>query len=261
MKYALAQMGIAAGDPKKNREYVENWLADTMRQHQPDAVVLPEMWTSAYTLPSLEDVADREGEPTVSFLQTQAKQHNVHIIGGSVANKKHNRFYNTALVVNRNGRLVHQYDKIHLVPMLDEPAYLTGGAEKAKMFTLDGVKMGLLICYDLRFPELARKFALEGVAVLYVVAEWPLARRDHWRTLLLARAIENQMVIVACNRIGAYDGTTFAGTSLVADPWGKVVTEAGENEVQTVVAEINLAQVPEVRRQVPVFTSRVPELY
>src|SRR5699024_9202382 len=113
------------------------------------------------------------GEPTTSFLQDLAKKYRVHIIGGSVANQKDGKFYNTALVVNREGTLITTYDKIHLVPMLDEPDYLTGGALTARVFEIDGVKMGLITCYDLRFPELARQLALEGAQVLHIVAEWP----------------------------------------------------------------------------------------
>lgn len=261
MKYAMNQMDISAGEPRKNREAVRNWIEKTMKQHHPDVLVLAEMWTTAYTLPELEEVADREAEPTLSFLQEQAKKHHVHIVGGSVANKRNAHFYNTALVVNREGELVYHYDKIHLVPMLDEPRYLSGGEAKVEVFTLQGVKMGLIICYDLRFPELARKLALEGVQVLYVVAEWPSARKNHWRTLQIARAIENQMYVVSCNRVGSYNDTDFCGTSLVIDPWGDVIAEGREDQEEAIVAEIALEQVPQVRKDVPVFASRVPELY
>lgn len=261
MRYAIYQMDIAPGKPHKNREKVERWMEKATRQDKPDVIVLPEMWTTAYTLPELEEVADRDGEPTLSFLQEQAKKHHVDIIGGSVANKKKGRFYNTALVVNREGELIYQYDKIHLVPMLDEPDYLSGGESKVEVFELNGVKMGLMICYDLRFPEIARKLALEGVQVLYIVAEWPSARKSHWRTLQIARAIENQMYVVSCNRSGAYNETDFCGTSLVVNPLGDVIAEGSEDQEETIVAEIELEQVAQVRKDIPVFASRVPELY
>src|SRR5699024_1590840 len=130
----------------------------------------------------------------------------------------------------------------HLVPMLDEPDYLTGGALAARVFEIDGVKMGLITCYDLRFPELARQLALEGAQVLHIVAEWPAPRKTHWRTLQIARAIENQMVVVSCNRIGSYDGQTFCGGSMIVDPWGDVRQEGSKDEEETIVDTIDLAQ-------------------
>src|SRR5690625_6394810 len=131
------------------------------KQDKPDMVVLPEMWNTGYALAELENTADKDAEPTISFLSDLAKKNNINIIGGSVGNKRADRFYNSSLVFNRHGDIVYQYDKIHLVPMLDEHKFLTGGQEKAHVFELDGIKMGLIICYDLRFPELARKLALE----------------------------------------------------------------------------------------------------
>ncbi|PTM56598.1 carbon-nitrogen family hydrolase [Desmospora activa] len=261
MKYAVYQMDIVAGNPEKNRKKVKTWLETVVTTEKPDIVVLPEMWTTAYTLSQLEEVADCDGELTVSFLQQIAKDYCIHIIGGSVANQKEGGFYNSALVIDQNGTLVYQYDKIHLVPMLDEPRYLTGGKQKAEVFELNGVKMGLIICYDLRFPELARKLALEGAQVLHVVAEWPSARKNHWKTLQLARAIENQLFVVSSNRIGHYDGVDFAGTSMIIDPWGNVIKTGSEDREETLVAEIPLEQVAQIRKDVPVFASRVPELY
>lgn len=261
MKYAVYQMNILPGDPEGNRTKVRHWLQETMKTRQPEVIVLPEMWTTAYTLPELDQYADHHAEPTTSFLQELAQDYQVHIIGGSVANQRDGTFYNTALIVNKNGELIYSYDKIHLVPMLNEPDYLSGGQEKAGLFEIEDVKMAVIICYDLRFPELTRQLALDGVQVLHVVAEWPRARRQHWRTLLMARAIENQMYIVASNRVGAYDGQTFAGTSLIVDPWGHVLQEGSETHEETLWEAIDVSQIPEIRERVPVFSSRVPELY
>ncbi|HLR69325.1 carbon-nitrogen family hydrolase [Virgibacillus alimentarius] len=261
MKYAVYQMDIIAGNPKKNREKVNNWAKETMANEKPDVLVLPEMWTTAFTLPELDEFADVNGEPTTSFLQELAKKHHVHIIGGSIANKKDGKFYNTSVVVDRKGSIVYTYDKIHLVPMLHEHKYLTGGTEKVRTFELEGVKMGVIICYDLRFPELARKLALEGVQVLHIVAEWPAPRKDHWRHLQLARAIENQMFVVSCNRVGSYDGEDFAGTSMIIDPWGTPLEIGSDSKEETLSTTLSLDIVPKIRKDVPIFSSRVPELY
>lgn len=261
MKYALYQMDIVAGHPEENRKKVKKWVEVTMLEQKPDVLMLPEMWTTAFTLPELEDIADDDGEPTTAFIQKLAKQNKVNIIAGSIANKKQGDVYNTAFVVDRKGTVVYSYDKIHLVPMLDEHLYLTGGQEKVHMFELEGVKMGIIICYDLRFPELARNLMLEGVEVLHIVAEWPAPRKDHWKHLQLARAIENQMYVVSCNRVGVYNDEEFAGTSMMIDPWGVPIKVGSKDKEETIVSRIDLETVPEIRKNVPITTSRVPELY
>ncbi|WP_249869485.1 carbon-nitrogen family hydrolase [Oceanobacillus saliphilus] len=261
MKHAIYQMDIVPGNPEANRLRVEKWVKETVEKESPDIIVLPEMWTTAYTLDDLEKHADVDGEPTTSFLKKLASTFHINIIGGSVANKKHGKFYNTSIVVNRDGEHIYEYDKIHLVPMLNEPAYLTGGTRKVQVFELDGVKMGLLICYDLRFPELARSLALKGAEVMYVVAEWPTARKDHWKALQIARAIENQFFVVSCNRIGSYSGEDFAGTSMIIDPRGNPLKIGSETEEETLVETLSLDMVKAIRKEVPIFTSRVPHMY
>jgi len=261
MKHAIFQMDIVPGHPEENRRRVGAWVKDIVKAELPDTIVLPEMWTTAYTLPELDKVADSAGEPTIPFLQGLAKNYHINIIGGSFANKKDGKIYNTAVVIERGGEIVYQYDKIHLVPMLDEEEYLTGGKQKAEIFELDGVKMGVIICYDLRFPELARSLALQGAQILYVVAEWPWTRRDHWRALQIARAIENQLFVVSSNRIGSYNNELFAGSSMIIDPWGKSLREGSESEEEILIESLSLQDSVKVRRNVPVFSSRVPELY
>src|SRR5690625_2162829 len=156
MKYAIYQMDVVTADPEENREKIQDWINERVKQDKPDTVVLHERWNTGYGLAELENTADKDAEPTSSFLSDLAKKNNIDIIGGSVGNKRADRFYNSSLVFNRHGDIVYQYDKIHLVPMLDEHKFLTGGQEKAHVFELDGIKMGLIICYDLRFPEIGR---------------------------------------------------------------------------------------------------------
>nr|WP_028400592.1 carbon-nitrogen family hydrolase [Ectobacillus panaciterrae] len=261
MNYAIFQMNIVAGKPAENRKKVKNWVEKTMMTSSPDILVLPEMWTTGYTLPALDELAEEEGRDTVPFLTELADRFSVNIIGGSVANKKNGRIFNSSFVVNRKGEVIYEYDKIHLVPMLDEHLYLEGGKEKVSVFELDGIKMGLIICYDLRFPELSRKLALKGAEVLHVVAEWPTARREHWCTLQKARAIENQMFVVSCNRVGCYDNVEFAGMSMIIDPWGNELSIGSVQSEETLVNDILLELAAKVRKDVPVFSSRVPELY
>ncbi|WP_085506026.1 carbon-nitrogen family hydrolase [Thalassobacillus devorans] len=261
MKFSIIQMDIVPGDPEANRIKVKELIQKEVEENNPDTIILPEMWTTAYTLPELDEYADVDGEPTIPFIKGLARQHEVNIVAGSIANKKEGGIYNSAYVIDSNGEEVYNYDKVHLVPMLKEEKFLAGGQKPAEVFELDGLKMGLIICYDLRFPELIRSLALEGAQVLIIVAEWPLARRDHWRTLQMARAIENQMYVCSSNRIGSYDGVDFAGTSMVINPWGDVLAEGSVEEVESLSLELDLERVKSVRKEVPIFTSRVPHLY
>lgn len=261
MKYSVYQMKIIPGEPDANRKKVTGWLDETMRVENPDIVVLPELWTTGYTLPELPQYADENGATTGPFLQDLAQSHHVNIIGGSFANSKDGKIYNTSIAIDRHGEIVYQYDKIHLVPMLNEHLYLTGGENHAAIFELEGVKMGLIICYDLRFPELLRKLALDGAKVVHIVAEWPAARTEHWKVLQKARAIENQMFIVSSNNIGEYNDVTFAGNSMIIDPWGNVLAEGDGETEQTISSVISLDSVVKIRDDVPVFSSRVPKYY
>jgi omega-amidase len=122
------------------------------------------------------------------------------------------------------------------------------------------MKAGASICYDIRFPEQARTLSLLGAKILFVAAEWPHPRLHHWRTLLMARAIENQMYVVACNRVGNTAIDSFFGHSMIIDPWGEIIAEGGERE-EIVTARIDLTLVDHVRNRIPVFEDRRPELY
>jgi predicted amidohydrolase len=254
-------MDIIPGKPEQNRKKVANWVEFVCKEDPPDTVVLPEMWTTAYTLDELEDLAEDTSETTIHLLKELAVRFQINIVGGSFATKEHGKIYNRAVVINRAGELIYQYDKMHLVPMLNEHLYLEGGKNSAGIFELDGQKMGLIICYDLRFPELMRGLALQGAQAVFVLAEWPEARSNHWKVLQQARAIENQMYIISSNRVGEYDGVEFCGHSMIVDPWGDFVYIASQNKEETVVASLTIEKVKEVRENVPVFNSRTPQYY
>ena len=142
---------------------------------------------------------------------------------------------------------------------MDEHKYLSPGHHPTIVDTSWG-KMGLAICYDLRFPELFRVYALAGAKIVFLPAEWPHPRLNHWQILLRARAIENQMYVVACNRVGTSKDTHFCGHSCIIDPWGEVVAEIGEDD-GILTAEIGINKVDEVRSSIPIFADRRPEIY
>ncbi|MBT2582725.1 carbon-nitrogen family hydrolase [Planococcus sp. ISL-109] len=257
MKIACVQMDIAFGEPETNFQRVTEYLEEAA-ENGADVIVLPEMWNTGYALTELEKLADGNGK-TVDFLKRFAKQHGVHVVGGSVSTKKKDGFYNTMYVVDKTGVLVSEYDKAHRFGLMDEHIHLEEG-QSLGTFELDGETFGGVICYDIRFPEWLRAQALNGAKAIFVPAEWPLARIDHWRILLQARAIENQCFIIAANRIGHDPKNEFGGHSMVIAPWGEVRMDMGNTE-GIAYTDIDLSEVDEVRTRIPVFDDRRVQLY
>jgi omega-amidase len=257
-KIAVIQMDLAFGNPEANFAKAKERIAEAAGQGA-DVIVLPELWTTGYDLNRLDEIADPEGRETSSLISELARKHSVHIVAGSVAARTGEGVANTLLVFDKHGNLAGRYGKAHLFRLMDEEKHLVAG-NTAGLFRLDGVSCAGVICYDIRFPEWIRKLALAGAQVLFVPAEWPLPRLAHWRTLLTARAIENQCYVVACNRAGSDPANTFAGHSMIIDPWGETVAEAGEEET-LLFGEIDTDLVPEIRSRIPVFEDRRPELY
>lgn len=257
MKIACVQMDIAFGEPETNFQHVENYLEEAV-ENGAELIVLPEMWNTGYALTQLDELADSNGR-TADFLKQFAKEHSVHIVGGSVSTKKEDGFYNTMYVVDRTGALVSEYDKAHRFGLMDEHIHLEEG-QSLGTFELDEETYGGVICYDIRFPEWLRAQALNGAKAIFVPAEWPAARIDHWRILLQARAIENQCFIIAANRIGSDPKNEFGGHSMVIAPWGEVRMDMGQEEGIGYI-DIDLLEVDEVRGRIPVFDDRRVPLY
>ncbi|WP_198470574.1 carbon-nitrogen family hydrolase [Acetomicrobium sp. S15 = DSM 107314] len=260
MKVGIVQLDVKLGKPAENFKKVAQMLeGESAKGVLPQALVLPELWSTGYALERADELASPEGIESAHFLGELAKRYGMWFVGGSVLAKTTGGFANRAQVINPKGELVAIYDKIHLIRLMEEDKYFIRGKKRC-LFDLDNIKAACVICYDIRFPELARRLALEGAKILFVSSEWPKERIEHWRILLLARAIENQMYVVACNRCGSSAGTTFGGHSMIIDPWGSILYEAGEEEAFG-TAEIDIAKVDEVRRFLPVFEDRLPEAY
>ncbi|TWT16016.1 carbon-nitrogen family hydrolase [Planomicrobium sp. CPCC 101079] len=257
MKLACIQLDIAFGEPETNFNRVAEKMAEA-KDNGADVIILPEMWNTGYALTKLEALADGEGQAK-AFIADFAKKHQVHVVGGSVSTRKNGAFYNTMHIADKNGEAVGEYDKAHLFGLMDEHVYLNAG-DSLNLFDLDGVTCGGVICYDIRFPEWIRTHALNGAKIMFVPAEWPASRIDHWRVLLQARAIENQCFIVAVNRAGSDPKNEFGGNSMVIAPWGEIRMQLGTEETIG-YAEIDLREVDEVRGRIPVFDDRREMLY
>jgi len=161
--------------------------------------VLPEMWSTGFAYKTLGELA-QQTEAVVAELKELSARHGLVIIGSQPEPAGDGRVYNTAHLID-NGNVVASYRKLHLFSLLGEDRAFKGGDGWCLADTSLG-KIGIIICYDLRFPELSRRLALEGARVICVPAQWPKPRQEHWRTLLRARAIENQLYMVAANTCG-----------------------------------------------------------
>ncbi len=205
--------------------------------------VLPEMWAAGFTLDDLPGFAS-ETPQLLNSLQAVAARHGMAIVG-SLPEEEHGRYYNTAFFLDGTRGLIGKYRKMHPFPPTSEDRYFAPGHE-LPVFDLDFAKVGVAICYDLRFPELFRNLCGKGATVLAVCAQWPAVRVEHWRALTSARAIENQCFMVATNCCGTDGEIIFAGRSRVIAPDGSVLLETRENEC-FVATDIDPAQVARTR--------------
>ncbi len=253
---SVAQFEIKAGNPKANWTAAQGWINEAARRGS-DLVVLPELWDNGYALDKAASVASPIGGGLFAEVAALSRTANIHIVG-SMSEKRGVGVYNSAAVFGPRG-VLGVYRKIHLFGLMQEPDYLAAG-ESPLTLDMPWGRTSVAICYDLRFPELMRRYALEGAKMLVLPAEWPNPRMNHWRTLVQARAIEDQFFVVACNRVGESNGTSFFGHSMVVDPWGEILCEAGDTETMLTV-KINTDMVDEVRAKIPVFTDRRPHLY
>lgn len=263
MKIALLQTDIHFLEPEKNYINVEKLIEKAMAvEDKPDILLLPEDWSSGFSDKMFHEidkyVEDIDG-PSLAFLRSKAIENNVWIVGGSISIKINGENYNTTYVINREGELVGDYSKMHLYSDMDEDVAYKHG-EKTDIIETEFGKLGLMICYDIRFCELAKTYALKGAEAIFVVSDFPNPRVDHWRTLLKSRAIENQLFVVACNRVGESPMGTYCGHSIIIDPWGKVIAE-GSDEQEIIYGEINLSEVNEPRELIHVFNHRRPTSY
>ena len=259
MKVAVLQMNVAFGQPDKNIASFYR-LAEQAMEARPDVLLLPELWQTGFYPQPILSYADADGQQTRAALSALARRYQVNIVGGTAANAIGPQVFNTCYVFDRSGHLTATYHKAHLFTPSGEKDDFHAG-DSAVTFLLDGVPCGLAVCYDIRFPELVRRLALEGIAVLFVPAAWPLPRLIHWQTLLRARAIENQIFVAACNESGTgANNLQLAGHSVLIDPWGEILAEAGEDET---ILHGSLRPVVrhQIKKEMDVLADRREKLY
>ena len=259
MKVTCIQMDMVLGQPEENFPKAAQLMESAMAE-SPDVLVLPETWnTGFFPKENLHFLSDDHGSRVKAQIGALAKRFHVNIVAGSIADRRGDKIYNTAYVFDREGNCIAAYDKTHLFTPMGEDDYFTPGDHLCR-FQLDGVQCGLIICYDLRFPELTRSLALPGLDVLFVVSQWPAARISHLRTLTSARAMENQIFLVCCNSCGTAGETVYGGNSAILDPRGETLALAGAKE-QLLCASCDLNILNNIRGSIPLLRDRRPDLY
>jgi predicted amidohydrolase len=268
LRVACVQLN-AASEKADNIERAERLVAQAAATGA-DIVLLPEKWTGIGPPELIRAVAESldDGEATLA-MRGWAKTHGITLHGGSLVERREERdkLSNTTVVIDPEGEIAAVYRKIHLFDVqVGGHVYRESETEepgdRLVLTEVEDWKLGLTICYDLRFPELYRLLALEGCEALAVPAAFTLyTGKDHWEPLLRARAIENQCYVLAPNQWGSYaDGKAAYGRSMIIDPWGVVLAQAPDED-GVIAAELDRSRLEDVRRRVPSLANRQPAAY
>ncbi|MGK2944101.1 MAG: carbon-nitrogen family hydrolase [Desulfuromonadales bacterium] len=252
---AAIQFNITLGEIDRNLMTVEAAL-DRVAKQNVQLAVLPEMWSVGYDYKRLAKHAAQTPR-VIEALCRQTAELSLVVVG-SLPELDEGKIYNTADVIDR-GIFVGSYRKLHLFSTMGEDRFLAAGDQTLVVTTSAG-RLGIAICYDLRFPELFRKMALEGAEIVCLPAEWPKPRQEHWRTLLRARAMENQYFVVATNCCGIQGKFDFFGMSLLLSSRGEVLAEGGETDSE-LLATFDYQEMLDYRGQIRCFDDRRPEIY
>ncbi|GDY01476.1 carbon-nitrogen hydrolase [Planctomycetota bacterium] len=259
---ACVQFDVRRGDVDANIRAAEKGIAEAAAKGA-RVCVLPEMWSTSFAQRYTQTLlaAAAAAETKLIGLSTR---HQMMIVGSS-AEASEGGVYNTARVYDR-GVTLGAYRKIHLFSPHSEPRYFLAGDTPLVLDTAIG-RIGVMICYDLRFPELARYYFNKGVEILLVPAQWAEVRSQHWRSFLRARAIENEMFVIGCNRTGQEDNLkkggdilTYTGDGRIVDPTGEILTNNAADS-HTLLARIEPRMVRTMRRILPINRDQRPNLY
>jgi predicted amidohydrolase len=255
LRIALVQLAVEDGAPERNVARAESLVGAAPAA---DLYLLPELWTTGYAHASWPEAADQHTPATAVALQRVSDERRAWVAGSMISRRGDGRLVNRLWLFGP-GRAPVCYDKAHLFSPMHEPTHLAGGTRRVRS-EIAGVPTALSICFDLRFPGMYRRDALDGAALFLVASAWPHPRSDTLRLLARARAAENQAYLVLCNRAGrGADGTVFCGGSAVIAPDGEVIAEGGE-DAGVVTAEVSGATVAALRSRFPVLSLGVPEV-
>lgn len=262
MKVAVAQISCSLGDPDANLRKVRDFSRRARDVGGAELIVFPEMTDTGYSMPVIREHASDWANGFVPGVQEIAKRISIAIVSG-VSERDGSSIYNSQVFVDSQGNIAAKYRKTHLyavAPVEEQTCFAPG--DSFVSFELGGLHFGFSICYDLRFPEMYRKLAVEqNVGAFVVSSAWPFPRDEHFRVLAIARAIENQSYVVASNRVGKDDDLWFCGGSAIIDPRGVVIAAASADREELIYADLSEELVLSVRSRVASFAHRREDLY
>lgn len=263
MKVAIAQLSTSL-DKITNLEKARKYISQA-KGLGADFVILPELFM-ALAIPGSGilpvDVAEPLDGPFVTGLAEAARENEIYVVCGIFETKAGDgqRAYNTTVFIDRFGQILQSYRKTHLYDAFNyiESDTIVPGDNQYKVVETEFGKIGLMVCYEVRFPEIARQLALQEADILFIPAGWVAGamKEDHWEILLRARAIENTVFVCASNQAG----NVFSGRSMIIDPMGVIATSGGEEET-LIISDIELDRVHRVREKLPSVVHRKPEFY
>ena len=254
LNVSMVQTAVKFGNPSANIESLKRILDDQVKPFS--IIVLPELWTCSYDNENLMTHSESSSE-ALEFLAGVARNKVSWIIGGSMPVYEKGKMYNRSFIIDDSGTIVGKYDKCHLFPELDRQ-FSPGTAPL--FFNIGEVRCSCVLCYDIRFPEYIRALALAGIEILFVPAAWGALRISHWRTLLQARAIENEIFVLGVNQCGRSGKYNYGGTSMIISPFGEI-TQEGKDSFEILRTNIETSEVSRARRMLPVFDGRNHSLY
>jgi predicted amidohydrolase len=261
MKIAAAQISCVPGEVETNLRKIVSF-AEGAKAAGATLVAFPEMADTGYVMSVIRQAARPWSEGVVPALQELAKRLSLAIICG-VSERVGGTIYNSQVLIDSSGQVVGRYRKTHLfcAGSADEKECFTAGNE-LQSYDYGEFRLGLSICYDLRFPEIYRKLATEQAANVFIISSaWPFPRLEHLRVLCQARAIENQSYLVLANRVGTDERLTFCGASAIIDPSGAILACASSEREKLVMAELSQETLETVRERMAVFAHRRNDLY
>jgi predicted amidohydrolase len=258
LKLALIQMELAEADPPQNTEKAISFM-DKASKEGADLIILPELWPIGFAPLHLNDVAEAPNGPSVNIVRDWTKDKGCFVLAGSIPELTPEGIYNKSYLFGPKGQVLGEYSKLHLFDLMGEKDTFVAG-DKIMTANVKGFTVGVMICYDLRFPELAREYALNGVDLLLVPALWPDARIGHWDIILRARAIENQLFVAGCNGVGNMTDLYFPGQSMIVNPYGNSINEP-DNRESLIIRDINSNEIKKVRDLVKYVDDRRDDVY
>lgn len=266
IKLALCQMNVI-DDKEKNLKKASSMIASASKKA--DFIVLPEMFNCPYSNDKFIEYGEEEKDsPTLNKISSLAHENNIYILAGSIPEKEDDKLFNTSYLFDRQGNIIAKHRKMHLFDIdvkdkitFKESDVLTAGDEFTIANTEFG-KIGIGICYDIRFPELARVMVENGASILFYPGAFNMTTGPaHWELLFRSRALDNQVFCIgvapALNKDASYHSY---GHSIVANPWGEVMAQASQKE-EMIFCEIDLDEIKKVREELPLLKNKREDLY